>query len=107
MLFRSKRMAAATLGEALELFEGLPAPLWAKRTSRELARIGGRRVDDSTLTETERRVVVLVAAGRSNAEVARELILSTKTVEWNLSKVYRKLGVRSRAELAARVAGQI
>jgi hypothetical protein len=47
-----------------------------------------------------------VAAGRSNAEVARELILSTKTVEWNLSKVYRKLGVRSRSELAARVAEQ-
>jgi DNA-binding CsgD family transcriptional regulator len=104
---RKKRVAAATLGEALELFERLPAPLWATRARRELARIGGRRVNDGTLTETERRVVVLVAAGRSNAEVARELILSTKTVEWNLSKVYRKLGVRSRAELAARVAGQI
>jgi DNA-binding NarL/FixJ family response regulator len=59
------------------------------------------------LTETERRVVELVATGRSNREVARELVLSTKTVEWNLSKVYRKLGVRSRAELAARLAGQI
>jgi DNA-binding NarL/FixJ family response regulator len=50
---------------------------------------------------------VLVAAGRSNTEVARELALSTKTVEWNLSKAYRKLGVRSRSELAARAAGQI
>ena len=90
-----------------QLFERLPAPLWAERARRELARIGGRRVADGALTETERRVVELVAAGRSNNEVARELVVSTKTVEWNLSKVYRKLGVRSRAELAARVAGQI
>lgn len=103
---RHKRAAAATLGEALKLFDRLPAPLWAERSSRELARIGGRRVDDGSLTATEQQVAALVAAGRSNAEVARELILSTKTVEWNLSKVYRKLGVRSRAELAARVAGQ-
>jgi DNA-binding CsgD family transcriptional regulator len=104
---RQKRTAATTLGEALELFERLPAPLWATRARRELARIGGRRIADGALTETERRIVVLVAAGRSNAEVARELVLSTKTVEWNLSKAYRKLGVRSRSELAARVAGQI
>jgi DNA-binding CsgD family transcriptional regulator len=104
---RRKRLAATTLGEALELFERLPAPLWAKRTRRELARIGGRRIADGLLTETERRIVALVAAGRSNTEVARQLALSTKTVEWNLSKAYRKLGVRSRSELAARAAGQI
>ena len=104
---RRKRLAATALDEALELFERLPAPLWAKRTRRERARIGGRRIADGFLTETERRVVVLVAAGRSNAEVARQLALSTKTVEWNLSKAYRKLGVRSRSELAARAAGQI
>jgi DNA-binding CsgD family transcriptional regulator len=103
---RQKRAAATTLGEARELFERLPAPLWAARARHELARIGGRRIADGTLTETERRIAVLVAAGRSNAEVARELVLSVKTVEWNLSKAYRKLGVRSRAELAAR-AGQI
>jgi ATP/maltotriose-dependent transcriptional regulator MalT len=104
---RQKRMAAIALDEARDIFDRLPAPLWAERTRRELARIGGRRVADGALTETERRVVALVAAGRSNHEVAQELVLSTKTVEWNLSKVYRKLGVRSRAELAARVAGQI
>jgi DNA-binding CsgD family transcriptional regulator len=104
---RQKRVAATTLGEAVRIFERLPAPLWAERARRELSRIGGRRVSDGALTETERRVVELVATGRSNREVARELVLSTKTVEWNLSKVYRKLGVRSRAELAARLAGQI
>ena len=100
-------MAATTLSEAAQIFERLPAPLWAERARRELSRIGGRRVSDGALTETERRVVELVAAGRSNNEVARELVVSTKTVEWNLTKVYRKLGVHSRAELAARLAGQI
>ena len=104
---RHKRLAASALLEALELFEELPAPLWATRARGELARIGGRRAADGALTETERRIVVLVATGRSNAEVAQELALSTKTVEWNLSKAYRKLGVRSRSELAARAAEQI
>jgi DNA-binding NarL/FixJ family response regulator len=41
-----------------------------------------------------------VAAGRTNREVAAALHLSARTVEWNLSKLYRKLGVRSRTELA-------
>jgi len=103
---RQKRPAAESLGEALELFQQLPAPLWEEQARRELARIGGRRVAAGELTETERRVAELVATGRSNAEVARALVLSPKTVEWNLSKIYRKLGVRSRAELAARLAGQ-
>jgi DNA-binding CsgD family transcriptional regulator len=103
---RQKRPAAESLGEALELFQQLPAPLWEEQARRELARIGGRRVAAGELTETERRVAELVATGRSNAEVARALVLSPKTVEWNLSKIYRKLGVRARAELAARLAGQ-
>jgi LuxR family maltose regulon positive regulatory protein len=46
----------------------------------------------------------VVALGRSNAEAARELFMSPKTVEWNLSKIYKKLHVRSRAELAAKLA---
>ena len=99
---RKKREAARALREALETFEGLPAPLWATRARRELARIGGRPIADGHLTETERRIVALVAAGHTNAEAAHELALSPKTIEWNLSKAYRKLGVRSRSELAAR-----
>ena len=55
------------------------------------------------LTPTELRIAQLVARGRSNHEVARELFISPKTVEWNLSKVYRKLMVRSRTELAAKL----
>jgi DNA-binding CsgD family transcriptional regulator len=52
------------------------------------------------LTPTEERIAALVAAGRSNPEVAAELGLTRKTVEWHLSRVYRKLGARSRDDLA-------
>jgi DNA-binding NarL/FixJ family response regulator len=57
-----------------------------------------------TLTAREAAVARLVARGRTNEEVAAELQLSTKTVEWNLTKVYRALGVRSRTELAIEAA---
>jgi DNA-binding CsgD family transcriptional regulator len=56
------------------------------------------------LGETERRVAALVARGRTNQEIADALHISAKTVEWNLTKVYRKLGVRSRTELALKLA---
>jgi DNA-binding CsgD family transcriptional regulator len=55
------------------------------------------------LTPTEARVTELAAAGATNREIADTLFLSAKTVEWNLSKVYRKLYVRSRTELATKV----
>jgi DNA-binding CsgD family transcriptional regulator len=55
------------------------------------------------LTESERRIVGLVVAGRTNHEVAQRLFLSPKTVEWSLTKVYRKLRVRSRTELVAKL----
>ena len=98
---RRKRVARETLNEAAVVFESLPAPLWIERARREAARIGGRVPTGAELTEVERRIAELVAEGRSNAEVARALVVSRKTVEWNLSNVYRKLGVRSRTELAA------
>ena len=52
------------------------------------------------LTNTERRIVALVADGRTNQEIAERLLIRSKTVEWNLTKIYRKLNVRSRTELA-------
>lgn len=58
-----------------------------------------------TLTQMERRVALLVAAGRTTAEVAAELELSPRTVEWHLSRAFRKLGVRSREGVAAVFAG--
>lgn len=52
------------------------------------------------LTKTEREIVALVAAGRTNLEIAERLLMKPKTVEWNLTKIYRKANVRSRTELA-------
>ena len=98
-----KRAARETLEQALTIFDRLGARLWAERTRGEMRRIGGRTTSGSQLSETEARIVALVCAGQTNDQVARALCLSAKTVAWNLSKVYRKLGVRSRAELAARV----
>ena len=67
------------------------------------ARSDARRLEK--LTETERRVTERAASGRTNHEIAEELHLSPKTVEWNLTKIYRRLGVRSRTELALKVWG--
>ena len=99
---KHKRLARESLRRALSLFEALPAPLWAAKAQAELARIGGRSAP-AGLTPTEQRVVELVVAGKANKEVAGELYLSVKTVEANLSRIYRKLGVRSRTELAAKL----
>jgi DNA-binding CsgD family transcriptional regulator/tetratricopeptide (TPR) repeat protein len=100
---RRKQKAAAreALGRSHAIMAALPAPLWRRRAEHELARLGGRPSSPTALTATESQVAALVAAGRTNREVAAELFLRPKTVEWNLSKVYRKLGVRSRSELAA------
>jgi DNA-binding CsgD family transcriptional regulator len=96
-----KKAARHTLGRALEIFDGLGARLWAERTRRELSRIGGRSSPRGELSGTEAEIVELVIEGRSNKEVAQVLHLSPKTVEWNLSKIYRRFGVHSRTELAA------
>jgi DNA-binding CsgD family transcriptional regulator len=99
-----KKAARDTLEQALEIFQRLGARTWADRTRSELGRIGGRRSSQSEFSETERRIVELVVAGRKNREVADELFLSPDTVAWNLSRVYKKLGVTSRTQLAARLA---
>lgn len=101
---RARQMLAAraTLERALDIFERLGARLWWEKTRAEFDRISGRPVRSGALTPTEAKVADLVAVGRSNAEVARELFMSPKTVEWNLSKIYKKLHVRSRGELAAK-----
>jgi len=62
--------------------------------------------DPDELTEAERRIAELVAGGSSNKEAAATLFLSVKTVEVTLTRVYRKLGLRSRTELAARFAAE-
>jgi DNA-binding CsgD family transcriptional regulator len=105
---RKRRNAArAAIGEALSIFAALPAPVWADNARRELARIGGRAASGSGLTEGERRIAELVAAGKSNKETAAALFLSVQTVEGALKRVYRKLGVRSRTELSRRLSGDV
>jgi DNA-binding CsgD family transcriptional regulator len=89
------------LEEALQIFERLPAPLWAEKARGELARISGRRSLPGLLTPTENRVARSAATGRTNQEIADALFLSVRTVESHLSRAYAKLGVRSRTELAA------
>lgn len=101
---RRKSSARDLLERALEVFESTGAHMWAQRTRAELDRTASRRTGNN-LTESERLVANLAASGLTNREVAAQLFMSPKTVEANLVRVYRKLGIRSRAELGARLAG--
>jgi DNA-binding NarL/FixJ family response regulator len=100
---RQKAAARTALGQAEAIFTGLGARLWLKRVERELARTGLTRSLDRELTPTELRVAELAAAGAQNKQIAGALFVSVKTVEANLSRVYAKLGIRSRAELASKL----
>jgi DNA-binding CsgD family transcriptional regulator len=102
---RSKkwRLARDSLGRSLAIFERLGAPLWERKARAELARIGGRAPGPDGLTPTEQEVADLVANGLTNRETARALFLSVNTVEGNLRRIYRKLGVRSRTELSRKL----
>ena len=102
---KQKRAAADALTEAAGVFERLGAPAWLEQARAELARVGLRRAP-AELTPTERRVAELAAQGMTNREVAAAAFMSPKTVEANLARVYRKLGIASRAELGARMAGE-
>jgi len=103
---RKKRAARTSLERALEIFDRLRVRLWSERVRAELARIGGRAPAGRKLTPTEERVAQLIAAGNTYDEVAAALFMSPKTVQWNLSRIYRKLGVRSRAQLAAQFSAE-
>jgi DNA-binding CsgD family transcriptional regulator len=102
---RRQRAARESLTEARRIFETLGAARWADRSRAELARIAGRASHPLALTPTEEQVAALVADGRTNHEVAGSLFISIKTVEANLTRIYRKLGVSSRRELARRMQG--
>lgn len=95
---RNKQAASATLQQALAAFEALGAPLWVDRARAELMRASGSRTRGE-LTASEQRVAELAASGMSNRDMAAALFISPKTVEANLSRIYRKLNIRSRAEL--------
>lgn len=95
-----RRAARAALERSRATFDELGSPLWAEKARAELDRVPGRRGSGAELTATEARVADLVVQGKTNDEVAQELFVSKKTVEANLTRIYRKLGVRSRIALA-------
>ena len=99
---RQKGAARQAVTRALRTFERLGAERWAERARAELTRTDARRTPGAELTETEQRVAELVAAGRTNREIAGALFMSVHTVEAHLTRIYRTLGVRSRTELARR-----
>jgi DNA-binding CsgD family transcriptional regulator len=100
---RRRRDARETIEEARASFASLGAVLWEQKAADEIGRIGGRRASGDELTPAEERVAALVAEGLSNKEAAAALFLTERTVEFHLTHVYRKLGVRSRSELARRL----
>lgn len=90
---------------AHDLFAEMDLTHWSRQTEHELLATGAtarRRgaAPEEPLTSQETRVALLVAAGRSNKEVAAALFLSPKTIEHHVSSVFRKRGFRSRSELA-------
>jgi DNA-binding CsgD family transcriptional regulator len=99
---RQKISATATLTEALQAFTDMGNPLWADRTRVELTRTKVAPTHDHALTPSEQQVAELAASGMTNRDVAAALFISPKTVEANLARVYRKLGINSRAELGRR-----
>lgn len=106
-----RREADAVMRTARELYATLGATSYVQRCDRELKAGGLKASGDGTrrshmdlaaLTPQEKAVAALVAAGNTNKDVAGELFLSVKTVQYHLTRVYAKLGIRSRSELAAR-----
>ena len=100
---KQKRAAREALDEALGIFAGLGAATWVQATDAELHRLATRRAPDE-LTPTERRIAELAASGLSNPEIAGRVYVSRKTVEANLARAYRKLGISSRAQLGRALA---
>jgi DNA-binding CsgD family transcriptional regulator len=93
-----RNQANAQLREARTMFEGMGARLWVARADSELGR-SDPRPGSGALTATESRIAELVASGRRNREIGNALFMSVATVEAHLTRMYRKLGIRSRAEL--------
>ncbi len=97
---REKRAAHDRLSAALAQFESLGARAWAARASEELGRVGLRPRAPSSLTEGEAVVARLAAAGHTNREIAELASISPRTVEGVLGRVFTKLDLRSRSQLA-------
>ena len=103
--------ARTSIARAISLFERLGAAPWLDRARRELAKAGGERhrgrAGPERLSPAELDVAIVVARGATNREAAAELFLSPKTIDHHLGRVYSKLGLRSRSELARHMASVI
>jgi DNA-binding NarL/FixJ family response regulator len=105
-----RRVEARTqIRDALATFQDLRAAKWVTRAERELASSGERlrrapSADRDDLTPQELQIARFIAAGATNREAAADLFLSPKTIETHLTRIYRKLGLRSRSQLALRMA---
>jgi DNA-binding CsgD family transcriptional regulator len=102
---RQRREAAHTLTHAVDTFDGLAATSWSQQARTELARLN--HAAQNVLTPTEQRITELVGQGSTNAEIAAALLVKEKTVEANLTRIYRKLGIRNRSDLTRKVASGI
>jgi len=100
---RHKAAARSALKESASGFAALGAAEWSVRCEQELQRVGTPAASVTSLTATEQKIAELAATGLTNRQVAEQSFLSPKTVEANLARVYRKLGITSRAELGARM----
>ena len=101
--------ARSPLARAAALAEELGAVALARQATEQLTRAGGRprrasRHGTDALTTAERRVARLAVTGITNREVAETLVVTEKTVESHMAAAFRKLGIRSRAELARQLA---
>jgi DNA-binding CsgD family transcriptional regulator len=97
--FRRRGRAREALLEAVEVYEELGATIWRERSRAELERTGHRE-QGAALSATQQQIAELVVEGHTNREIAERLFMSPHTVEAHLTKIYRSLGIRGRAELA-------
>jgi DNA-binding CsgD family transcriptional regulator len=104
---RQKDAAAAAFVDALTEFDRMGAVVWADRAQSELSRAKVSRLRPGSLTPSELQVARLAASGMRNRDIGTELFISPKTVEANLSRIYRKLGIRSRVELFSALSSEV
>ncbi|MET8293551.1 LuxR family transcriptional regulator [Streptomyces sp. NPDC005180] len=102
---RRRAPARAALGEAAAVFERAGAEPWLELARENAPESGAPRPGVGVLTDAEARLAQLVGGGASNQEAAAKLFLSVKTVEARLTRIYQKLDVRSRAQLATALRG--
>jgi DNA-binding NarL/FixJ family response regulator len=101
---KARKQSRGALGQALRLATEIGhRPLLAE-IERELPRVAAVR-SGTELTATEQRVAQLITQGATNRDAAAALFVSVRTVETHVASIYRKLGVRNRAELGRRLSG--